>query len=57
MREETRHHDSDTQRQEKRRALRRSIGLMIMNSLLPDPLVRELTGEPDRLELPRQKAE
>jgi hypothetical protein len=34
MREKTRHHDSDRQREERRRALRKSVGSCIVNSFL-----------------------
>jgi hypothetical protein len=37
LREKTKHHDSDSQRQERKRALRKSIGLSIIGALFPDP--------------------
>jgi len=37
MREETKHHDSDLQREERRRFRRKSIGSSIITSFLNDP--------------------
>jgi len=37
MREETKHHDSDLQREERRRSRRKSIGSSIITSFLSDP--------------------
>lgn len=37
MREETKHHDSDLQREERRRFRRKSIGSSIITSFLSDP--------------------
>jgi len=45
LREKTKHHDSDSQRQERKRALRKSIGLGVISALFSDR--PSLQGRPE----------